>query len=362
MSLAHIPGILHEATRHRGAPMPALRQITCALFASIAIAACASSGSGGGTTVLPPPPPAPPPPPPSGLTGAIGVPAPASFGPAPAPAQLATSGSPKFLVPNFSGSGPTFPSNVTFPALSTSLEFTSTGLSPVTPNQGATVTVVSMSGFSRTLQLVVPSVNVNTTILQDNADLNPDEGVTVNLSYVALGTWGTGTSERRPWEAPAWQKDITQFAFGYETPSAAMPTGGTATFIGSAYANVFTSDSTIIAAIILGGASFSVNFSSGNIGGVLNNWQQASFTSPTANPSFLPWNDISINASIAAGTSRFSGTTAVTSNPGTTSSLSSSATGHIVGGFYGPGAEEIGAVWSLSDGTSSALGGVMGAR
>jgi hypothetical protein len=361
-----------RAKRHEGAQMPELRQITYALFVSIAIAACASSGSGGGTTVLPPPAPQTQtqPQPPSGpqaglyydtgLKGTIGVPAPASSGPAPAPAQLATSSSPKFLVPNFSGSGPTFPSNVTFPALSTSLEFTSTGLAPVTPNQGATVTVVSMSGFSRTLQLVVPSVNVNTTIFQDNADLNPDEGVTVNLNYVALGTWGTGASERRPWLAPAWQKDVTQFAFGYETPAAAMPTGGTATFIGSAYANVFTSDATISAAIVLGGASFAVDFSTGNISGAFSNWQQSGSSGLT--PSFLPWNSVSINASIAAGTSHFSGNTAVTSNPGTKFSLSSSATGHIVGGFYGPGAEEIGAVWSLSDGTSSALGGVMGAR
>jgi hypothetical protein len=219
-----------------------------------------------------------------------------------------------------------------------------------------------MSSFSRTLQLVVPSVNVNTTIVQGNADLNPDEGVTTNLNYVALGTWGTGTSERRAWEAPAWQKDITQFAFGYETPAAALPASGTATFTGSAYANVFTPDTTISAAIILGGASFSVNFSTGNVSGVLSGWQHAASFSAGGIPNFLPWNDVSIKASIAAGTSHFSGTTSVTSNPGTPISLNSSAKGHIVGGFYGPGAEEIGAVWSLSDGTSSALGGVMGAR
>ena len=344
--------------------MPNLRNVMWAAQACI-LAACAS---GGGAPLPGPTLPSSPSGPQAGvhydtgLTGSIGRPAPASFGPAPAPAQLATSGSPKFFVPNFSGSGPTFPSNVTFPALSTSLEFTSTGLAPVTPNQGATVTVVSMSGFSRTLQLVVPSVNVNTIIFQNNADLNPDEGVTVNLSYVALGTWGTGTSERRPWIAPAWQKDVTQFAFGYETPAAAMPSSGTATFTGGAYANVFKSDATISAAIIIGGASFSVDFSSGNINGVFNNWQQSTSSDPRAIPGFLPWNDVSISASIAAGTSHFSGTTAVTSNPGTEFSLSSSATGHIVGGFYGPAAEEIGAVWSLSDGTSSAIGGVTGAR
>ena len=195
------------------------------------------------------------------------------------------------------------------------------------------MTVVSMSRFSRTLQLVVPSVNVNATIVQANADLNPDEGVTTNLSYVAMGTWGTGTDLRRAWEAPAWQKDITQFVFGYETPATAMPTSGAATFTGSAYANVFRPDTTVSADIILGGASFSVNFSTGNVSGKLSNWQHAASFSAGGIPNFLPWNDVSIKASIAAGTSHFSGTTSVTSNPGTPISLGSSAKGHIVGGF-----------------------------
>lgn len=71
---------------------------------------------------------------------------------------------------------------------------------------------------------------------------------------------------------------------------------------------------------------------------------------------FLQWNDVSLNASIAPGTSRFSGSTAATSAPGTGFSLAGSATGHIDGAFYGPAAQNLGAVWSLSDGTGSAIG------
>jgi hypothetical protein len=37
-------------------------------------------------------------------------------------------------------------------------------------------------------------------------------------------------------------------------------------------------------------------------------------------------------------------------------SLSGSATGHLDGAFYGPAAQNVGAVWSLSDGMKSALG------
>jgi hypothetical protein len=76
------------------------------------------------------------------------------------------------------------------------------------------------------------------------------------------------------------------------------------------------------------------------------------------------WNDVSVNASIAAGTNKFSGRTAVTSQGSTTSpyALKGSATGHIDGAFYGPNAQNLGAIWSLSDGTASAIGVVAAGR
>ena len=80
---------------------------------------------------------------------------------------------------------------------------------------------------------------------------------------------------------------------------------------------------------------------------------------------WLPWNDISITAGIAAGTNKFTGTTAVTSAPSAPAGnfiLKDSATGSINGGFYGPAAQNIGAIWTLSDGTTSAVGGVAASR
>jgi hypothetical protein len=72
-----------------------------------------------------------------------------------------------------------------------------------------------------------------------------------------------------------------------------------------------------------------------------------------------PWHDVSVKANIAPETNKFSGTTAVTSQPSPSSfSLTNSATGHINGAFYGPAAQNLGALWSLSDGTGSALGWV----
>jgi hypothetical protein len=100
-----------------------------------------------------------------------------------------------------------------------------------------------------------------------------------------------------------------------------------------------------------GTPSISVNFGSGSVSG--------SFTQMRMSNSLQPWNDVSVAGNIAMGTNKFSGTTAATSAPGTLMSLSGSATGSINGAFYGPAAQNLGAVWSLSDGTGSALGTVV---
>jgi hypothetical protein len=142
--------------------------------------------------------------------------------------------------------------------------------------------------------------------------------------------------------------------FGYETPAAAMPTTGTASFSGTADATVFkTVGGNILGTSVDGRADVSVNFSSGQVTGALTHMQQFDGLSPSG---YLPWNDVSLSASIATGTNRFSGSTAATSAPSSTFSLLGSATGHVDGAFYGPAAQNLGAVWSLSDGSASAIG------
>src|ERR1035438_5174762 len=131
------------------------RTLNCGiiLLSLPALAACAGGGGGSlgsmintGTNIPaatpPPPAPSPPPPPPSspsplffdtGLTGSVGVPAPASFGNSPIPAQIAPLDGSNFETAN----------NSAFPVLSASLQAASTGLSAVSPNQGATAVVTS---------------------------------------------------------------------------------------------------------------------------------------------------------------------------------------------------------------------------
>ena len=71
----------------------------------------------------------------TGIAGSVAAPAAATFGAG--PAQLATSGG-----PSFDGSSGSYPSNVTFPLIISSLQKTSTGLSPAPSDPGATLTLV----------------------------------------------------------------------------------------------------------------------------------------------------------------------------------------------------------------------------
>lgn len=273
----------------------------------------------------------------------VGIPAAAGFGPSPVPAQFATTGGPAL-------SGGISPApNTVFPALSSSLQVTSNGLLPVT-SSAAAITLVSSSTASSTYQISVPSIGVNTTIQMPPLS-------TSGLSYVALGSWA-------PPSASGGVSSFTEFAFGYETPPTSLPTTGTASFSGTARGTVFTPGTAFVGTAVNGVAALSVNFGSGNITGAFTQMQYVNPANPGSStaPNYLPWNDVSVNAMIAAGTNQFSGSTGVTSTPGSPLSLKPSATGYINGLFYGPSAQSIGGIWSLSDGTSSVLGNVGAAR
>jgi hypothetical protein len=292
----------------------------------------------------------------TGITGTVAIPAPASFGTSPAPAQIAAQGGPTFTsAPN--------PSNVSFPALATALQATANGLTAVSTNQSATVVLLGTPS-QPVLQLIVPSVNLNQTyplngrivspIPLSNYPYNYGDAIAFGLSYVALGGWGQwdwGNLLENP------LKSFGVFAFGYETPVQALPTTGTAVFNGVALGTAFTPVGTDIRATdVIADAAFSVDFASGRIAGA---FTRGSYLGVGR---WEPWNDVSVSATIAAGSNKFSGTTSVTTAPGGTFALSGAATGSINGGFYGPTAENLGALWTLSDGKTTAVGGVAAGR
>jgi hypothetical protein len=279
----------------------------------------------------------------TGIAGSVAIPAAATFGSA--PTQLASSGG-----PTFDGSSGSYPSNVTFPLLISSLQKSATGLSQVSGNQGATVTVVNSSSNSTTVQIMIPSLGVNVTDTLHSSLASGLGQYIDGLSYAVMGAW----IQRQTTNSPPILSD-SEFVFGYETPQGAMPKSGTAVFSGGTvqadlYKTVGTEiQTTSVVGTSVSSVSISANFGSGAVTGSFTKMQ-------TMNNQ--PWNDVTLTANIATGTNRFSGSTAAASAPGGSMSLSGSAVGQINGAFYGPAAQQLGAVWSLSDGTGSALGTV----
>jgi C-lobe and N-lobe beta barrels of Tf-binding protein B len=276
----------------------------------------------------------------TGYMGSVAAPAPASYGGSPAPSQLAIDNGAAF-----DGATGSHPNSTTFPVLFTALRFTiqPNGLAPVSADNGVTITVPGdqNAGYRLTVPLFVPG----DCLCCDGTDA-ANLGLT-NLNYVALGSWAVGNQSI----------SAIQFLFGYETPARSMPATGQASFSGTATGDVYVpANGHILQSHLSGDAAISVDFASGNINGGFTNMR---YVPSGGNGAAVPWNDVSVSASIAGGTSRFSGTTVVTSAPQNAMSLNSSATGSINGGFYGPAAQELGAIWTLNDGNASAIGGVL---
>ena len=306
----------------------AIRRATF-LLAAYAVAACAGGGGGG----LPVSAPSTATPSPTQNLVTTGGDA-GSFAPVPAPLSAGVT---------LDGSNGMFPASGSF---TVTYAARSAGGTPVSGHDG--MAIFTSNGSTTSVQLVIPSLNISTTLVPDYAKglaqqnrdpldwgIDPVGGLTA-LTYMVLGPW-FGNSVG----------NVPQLLFGIDTPVASMPVSGTATFTG--FAQGFL-DNTQFYPSVQGAASLSVDFATGSITGVLTKMQAYS-------PPVLPtqWNDVSISASIATGTSRFTGNTAVTSAPGALS-LSPSAAGRIDGGFFGPAAQSLGAVWTLSDGTASAIG------
>jgi len=293
----------------------------------------------------------------TGSSGPIQAPTSAVWGSS-AP-QYAMGGSPSFL----SGTPPLTGS---FPVLATGLQFTTAGVSPVSIGSGAMATVTGLGTDvdgcvppgtpAANIQLVIPGANVNDSF---QLPLSASAFGFHAPSYVHLGLWGFSNT---PTQAAS-GNPLIEYLFGYETPPSAIPATGQASFVGGVSGWVFAPINGRVTEAYFGGgvANFSVDFASGNLTGALTGIKHSQALGPVLG---APWNDVSISASIAAGSNRFSGSTAVTSVPVSESPyiLSGSATGHINGALFGPAAQEIGALWTLSDGTAAAIGTVYAGR
>ena len=299
---------------------------------ALTLAACGGGGGGGGfVSSNPPPPPAPPEPP----LVAISAPARTMVAPGADP-MIATAGGPSF------STGPS--AGTEFPLLQTVLLLDDSSIRPDPAEPPATATAnVGDSGLS----------------IDINGETVPS-GVNPNLDWTRAGWWAVRV-EPGPWDYGGPVDYRAAFVAGYETPVNAMPMTGTAIYQGSVTGSMFTPSNSApnglacrCMELILGGAAtFTADFGARSLNGNLTEMAILGWDDVIG-----PWNDVAFSATIAGN--GFTGTTHVTTAPAGTMGLN--ATGTLEGRFFGPSAEEAGAVWTLFDGTNSAIGTVSGRR
>lgn len=321
-----------------------------ASMAVLALSAC--GGGGGGVSSIPAPPsppspapPPPPPPPPSAPTPPATISAPAAGSTTTAttlPPVLASSGG-----ANFTTAPPTYQ---TFPLLQTTLVLDRASIKPDSVVNAAGGGATSAGGsFAITIGVYSGA---------------PVSSGYSNLDWTRVGYWSTGGA----WDY--WEADVVHrgvFVTGFETPVSAMPALGSATYSGVASGSVFYPVA-IGSGVALcncdevsvrGAASFTADFGTRSITGSLTEmW--AGGDPWTDGAVGAPWNSVSFTSAIAGN--RFSGTSRVSTAPGGDLSLAAGATGTIDGKFFGPAAQEAGAVWTLFDGTKAAIGTLTGKR
>jgi hypothetical protein len=243
-------------------------------------------------------------------------------------------------------------SGTAFPLIQSVLKSDDVGVSADrgTTENGATLTVLDAG--ANLFHLSIPGLQIELDITA-----NSDAGVPVGMNQIArmsaasldrvlFGAWSV--------QGPT-TGSLSVFVTGYQTAVSEMPTTGTATYLGSNGVGgvVLTPSGT---AEVIGHANLQANFATGVVAGELYGLKAVDSLGAES-----AWNTVALTATIATGTATFSGTTAVTDSPSTPFALGGNAAGHVNGAFFDWNAAELGAVWSLSDGSGAALG-IIGAE
>lgn len=218
------------------------------------------------------------------------------------------------------------------------MKFQSTGISADADTNAAGVTV-RVDPSTGGLRVTATSLGIQDQPLP----VQPGDDA---LDWTRTGVWTlTGASGLA---------NAAPFVTGYETPLSGIPTTGTATYNGSAQGVVYyPSGSSYATTRVEGTASFTADFDARSVNGNMTGMKTATDAA---------WNNVSFNAQISSTQNGFSGNSQVTSAPGGAASLAAGATGTIEGRFYGPSAQEAGAVWTLHDGNITAEGTIRGTR
>jgi hypothetical protein len=322
------------------------------ICAALGLAACGGGGGGGSVGVASIPIPT------QNQTPAvrdIGAPAAATTGAAPA-SPLAVAGGPTIAAPG----------STVFPLLESVWTRTSNveAADPTTMDAGATLSINSAAGQVM-LNVANSAAGVSNATLSGNrpdphfytasagtntVNLNLDSSLSGgSLSWTSYGNWWVyGTAIN-----PATTGREGFFVVGYRTPPASVPISGTATYVGKVTGEVVFPGTAGDNGInnLTGDSSLQANFGTGQISGALTNMVSSGWEGPPQ-----PWNHVSILGSFGIGQNAFAGTTAVGTIPSNEVAMSGIAVGTIRGAFFGPSANELGAVWTLFDGVKAAMG------
>ena len=297
----------------------------------------------------------------------VGAPAAGTLG-AGSATPVATAGG-----PSLGGSGPPPTDGTAFALQQSAVTITSSTLTADTAvnTQGATVTITHASPLS--LAISIPALAISALALTDagavaGSGAPSAEAYTASLSggrtleldarhlnYVNYGDWtiSSGTGASGLTEAAA-------FISGYHAQNVSgglIGSGATASYNGSAYGVVAVPNGTTWkSANLAGTAALVVDFGRNTLTGQIT----AVTATPTDGGAAEAWNTVNLTATLSGAS--FSGSTASASAPTTGAyGLAGTASGHLDGGFYGPQEQEAGAIWTLTDGTRSALGVLAGA-
>lgn len=326
-----------------------------ACFSLLALAGCGGGGGGGNAFAASPAP----------TTPAVPTVPDVSVGPSnidavPIGAQLATASTPTLK---------TIALGTQFPLIEAVVSGNGTG-NAVTSFNGGAAQLVDMGSKTSTGEidtkdagLAVFLLNVPRVGLPSDARLPSDGTVTVLsdgssawlqmhvLNYASLGFWNYAPTTGGFY--------FGTISTGYQTPSVAVPTAGIGTYVsdggpnGHVFGNVWVPDGKggVIVGSLNGQASVSVNFATGAVGGSLIN--MAATSPPAAGSAVTPWNNVTLSGSLSGAS--ISGNTQASAAPSGAAAygLSIGATGKFNGALYGPNGQELGAVWTLNDGSST---------
>jgi hypothetical protein len=170
-----------------------------------------------------------------------------------------------------------------------------------------------------------------------------------DLDYTRYGYWEEGDVVDGVFHLGAWTA-------GFVTPATQIPTQGTATYSGKATglynATIDPAFAADFDSRITGNVNLVADFAklslSGSITDIVATSMYSSLTGPV--------NDIGFSATIDRNNNLFSGTTSVTSSVSGAYAFGPTASGLINGRFYGPDAQEVGAVFNVSEGTRRLIG------